>query len=217
MSLAPSDIGLGVMTHHSRAEMYEKLRSTVYPIISAVDYDDDGENATGDVVWRELGKRDTVWSIVLQDDAQPVDNFRHHAALALSEAPTDLVSFYVGTMRPYRGLVEHAVARAREQDAHWLLDGTLHWGVGVAMKTRDIPGFLAWAVHHPHVPYDQRIGMYFRKAKVPTSYVWPSLVDHADTESLVQRKRVRQPRVAHEVGGREAYDGRVIRIGAVAT
>lgn len=205
------------MSHPVRQSEMLKLATALGGLDAlAIDVGGEGENKVGDRVWRQLGELDTQWSIVLQDDALPVDNFREHAAAVLSHVdPEGPVSFYVGGGRPYKGLVEHAVRRATQLDAKWLEDGTLHWGVAVAIPTEQIPGFLQWAATS-QLPYDRRIGTYFRNRKTPTRYTWPSLVDHADGDTIVHRRKPGVARVAHSVGTREDWsNGLVLQIGAV--
>lgn len=175
-----------------------------------------GENPTGDRAWRYLAALETDWSIVLQDDAIVVPEFRKHAAAALSHAPQTAVSFYVGTGRPRPLQVEHAIRVADAMGACWLECETLLWGVAVAMPTRLITEFLGWTgtdADGTDAKYDARIGKFFERQGIPVRYTWPSLVDHADGYSFVQIPRpVRVTRVAHRVGIAEAWDGPVVKI-----
>lgn len=176
-----------------------------------------GETATGDLCWSELAKLDTDWSLVLQDDALPVPDFRRLAAEALAHAPETAVSFYVGTGRPLPMEVGHAVKWAEAVDASWLEATALHWGVAVAMPTAKIEPFLAWTqtgAWGSDAPYDYRIGQFFSRYGTMIRYTWPSLVDHRDGVSLVQPPRDRAPRVAHKIGIPPSWDGPVVKIPA---
>jgi hypothetical protein len=126
--------------------------------------------------------------LVLQDDALPIDDFLEHAAAALEHRPDDLVSFYLGTSRPpqWQAAVDDACMRAEDAGAAWITAPALLHGVAIAIPTTAIPQMLAWC-QPLTVPYDQRIGMYWRRVlEQRVLYTWPSLVDHDDTRSLVQ-------------------------------
>lgn len=208
------NLGIGIMAHPSREEQVVTLMQMVQPNSLWVDFDEHGEIWTGDKTWGELARLETEWSIVLQDDAIPVPDFHRWAGLYLENAPQTAVSFYVGTCRPRFTHVLDAVERAERGHTSWLEADTLLWGVGVAMPTAHIERFLEWGKTAPAHPYDTRIGEFYRREmQQPVRYTWPSLVDHADGESLVQPKRparVRDcPRVAHRFGGPMVIGGGV--------
>lgn len=203
------------MGHVDRREMAYNLHSQVEAEYLSIDAGDYGENVNGDTTWRMLAASDAEWSIVLQDDAVPIRNFRQHAAEALTMAPPTAVSFYVGTCRPRADRVQYAVDLAKSVDASWLVGNTLLWGVGVAIPTRLIEPMLTF-VKDNGFPYDARIGTFFRRTDTAIRYTWPSLVDHADGVSILDQQGHRKPRecprVAHQVGVPPAWDGPVVRI-----
>lgn len=208
-------ISIGVMAHIKRMDLALDVFSSVSADVMNVDRGHLGENQNGDQCWETLSRLDSDWSVVLQDDAVPVPDFRAALARALLYAPQTAVGLYVGTGRPFAGIVRYAAERADELDASWLEDRALLWGVGVAMPTAKIQQFLRWAVGS-ELPYDQRIGHFWRASRVPVRYVWPSLVDHLDGETIVHLSKPTMKRVAHRVGARELYDGPVVEIGASA-
>jgi hypothetical protein len=206
-------LGIGVMGHESRREAIETLTIELdaIPAVTAAEPSRAMERYNGDAAWRYAAAGD--WTIVLQDDAVPIEGFRKHAAAALENAPRTAVSFYVGTGKPYPQAVQFAVDKAERIGASWLEAEPLLWGVAVAMPTEEVEPFLAWA-DGLDIPYDRRIGAYFRQVKrQPVRYTWPSLVDHADGPSLVHgRKQVQ--RVAHEVGVGTDWAGPIVKISA---
>ena len=187
------------MAHIDRATDAQHLANL---LDASVSLDDGtlGENANGDRAWSMFNPAD-AWHIVLQDDAVPIDNFRTHAAAALAVAPPTAVSFYVGTGRPLQGLVGKAIAAADASRHAWLSFHGMLWGVGVAMPTADIPAFLEYAAGS-RLPYDERIGEFWRLRGVHVRYTWPSLVDHADGPTLLHHPwgAPTAPRRAHRVG-----------------
>lgn len=207
------------MGHHSRTVMAAELHLEVHADTNFIDDGTWGENRTGNQTWQQVYDiavaRGDEWGVVLQDDAVPVSNFRYHVEEALAFAPNTAVGLYVGTCRPRTTQVQEAVNNARTFDASWLEADTLLWGVGVALPVDDIPEYLAWSPGI-ELAYDQRIGSWFRRSKRPVRYVWPSLVDHADVESVVDSLGLRAPRqcqrVAHEWGINGNWDGPVVQI-----
>lgn len=173
------------------------------------------ERLNGDMAWRFLAETDAEWGIVIQDDALPINGFREHAINALDSVPdmVGAVSFYVGTGRPYAGVVKHAVDMANMVDASWLMGRGLYWGVAVAIRTKDIADMLdAQALSNEQ--YDVRIGDYFKARDRSIAYTWPSLVNHADEETLIHGRKPSMRRQAHRLGPRGDYTGPVVQIGA---
>lgn len=170
-----------------------------------------GENATGDRAWscRFAG---SDWVVVLQDDAIPVPNLRQHLQEGLAKAPRTCVGLYVGTSypRPSRRVTQ-AVLEAQNVEASWLEHGDLLWGVGVAMPIEHIEPMLAF-VKGSGLPYDRRIGAYFRSIGLPVRYTFPSLVDHRDGLSLLNPVDGPRelPRVAYSHGVPE-WNERVVK------
>jgi hypothetical protein len=184
------------MAHKSRSAEALQLCHLTQAVL-AMDDGRYGENANGDRAWKlgaVITRPDgeellipTEWTVVLQDDALVTPDFRQHATAILSTAPPTAVSFYVGTGRPLAKRVEIAVQQAEKHQTGWLEHPTLLWGVGVAMPTASVQGFLTWAKNHPSIPYDTRIGTYWAtQKKQPIRYTYPSLVDHADGPSLIR-------------------------------
>lgn len=205
-------VAVGVMAHHTRMDAANGLFDFVSGDVMSIDHGDLGEWANGSRVWQMLAGSGADWSIVLQDDALPVRDFRRHAAAALAEAPPTAVSFYVGTYRPREQQVAAAVRRAEGHDARWLESDHLLWGVGVAIPTVELKALLEWADRMDR-PYDERLGLWFHRSARPIRYTWPSLVDHADGVSLVHpTKREPGTRRAHKVGVQENWDGGVEKI-----
>jgi len=160
-----------------------------------------GENDTGDRAWQATSL-DADWAVVLQDDAVPVPYLLQTLQAGLRGAPRTCVGLYVGTSYPQpSGRVSAGVEEARRRGASWLEHPSLLWGVGVAIPVEHVGPMLEF-VEHSTLPYDRRIGSYFKHIKRPVRYTFPSLVDHRDEPTLLSPAdgpRV-LPRVAHEFG-----------------
>lgn len=205
-------IAVGVMAHVSRKHDAVKLRDDLGCEVLVMD-ESAGENPTGNATWRMLAQLDTEWSIVLQDDALPIPDFRRQAEAALLKAPKTAVSFYVGTGRPRVLSVLSAIEQADSVGASWIRADTLLWGVAVAMPTADIPAYLEWSDRADHFPYDTRIGQWYLRQGKEVYYTWPSLADHADGPTLVHSDRPRPERKAHRIGTpKGGWNDTVVRI-----
>lgn len=209
-------IGIGIMGHHERTAMAVQLARDTKADTIVLDDGTLGENECGDTVWRHLSELDTDWSVVIQDDAVLGADWRGSLERALAVAHDGAVGLYVGRTRPRKERVEFAVARAEAVGAAWLEADTMLWGVGIALPTSHIAGFLEWAATS-RLPYDDRIGRFYSRHDRVVRYTWPSIVDHADGESIMdkvskRRPRADGPRIAHRVGPHSGEPGPVIRI-----
>lgn len=200
------------MAHTERVPFVLELQEQVDPDFISWDDGSRGEWANGESLWRMLAEEPTVWSVVLQDDALPIPNFRHHLTEALIHAPATAIGLYVGTCRPRGIQVIDAIEEAEKEGSAWLEADTLLWGVGVALPTAQIPELIEWC-SRAELPYDARIGAWFKRRGLPVRYTWPSLVDHRDAPSVIPNRPRPCERVAHRVGVPDRFDGPVIRIG----
>lgn len=178
-------LSVAIMAHPRRTLAAQRLAAATGAQIVWDEHDDEWHTGA-----RAIAAYDPAAThhLVLQDDAVPIDGFLDHAAAALEHRPDDLVSFYLGTSRPpqWQAAVDDACMRAEDAGAAWIAARELLHGVAIAIPTAEIPDLLTWCEPF-NVPYDQRIGMYWRRVlERPVLYTWPSLVDHDDTRSLVQ-------------------------------
>lgn len=141
------------------------------------------------------------WSVVLEDDAVLIADFRAQLREALLYAPSPLVSLYLGRMRPpqYQQEIGAAVDAADCAGADWILGTRLYHGVGYAVKTALLPSL---ANHPTDLPIDERISQWAMRFGHVVSYCWPSLVDHADMPSVIAQHRDGQPRPPGRVAWR---------------
>lgn len=123
--------------------------------------------------------------VLLQDDAIISDTFYENVVRAIEKKPNSLISLYTGTSRPFPGRITRAVAEAEEKGASFLQAKSLFWGVGFVIPVKDIPVMLKF-VENSTLPFDQRIGLYYKLNRKPVYYTYPSIVDHDYTlDSIV--------------------------------
>lgn len=166
-----------------------------------LDEDGAGENPTGDHAWAAYDPA-AAWHVVMQDDALPVPDIARQAPAALTAAPAPVVSFYLGTSYPPQTVrpCKDAIGKANDTGSAWITAPRLFWGVAVAIRTELVPDMLR-SVRRCQLPYDERISRWAECAGHQVAYTWPSLVDHADGPSLIERMVPRiAPRRAYRVG-----------------
>lgn len=213
---------IGVVAHQSRIRQANLLHDRVGAVCMSVDDGTLGCEENHRTVWQKLATSTTLWALVLEDDAQPVMDFPVHVEKALRAAPTPIVSLYRGhhVNNPdfeTRGL--KASQRAEAAGAHWITSGNLLHAVAVAIHTSLIPDMLEHIEPLPRgFPIDERISHWARQTKHRISYTWPSLVDHADTESVILRhhRRDKLPRpkgrVAYRTGTRLTWTSETVNL-----
>lgn len=126
------------------------------------------------------------WIVILEDDADPIDNFTDVLREQLSSIDADkIVSLYLGKQRPpsIQPTLERTIASAPE-DTSWLVTRMLYWGVGVCIPGKDAES-VADHVLTSSRPWDTSVGHWALTHRRQVWYSWPSLVDHLDGETSI--------------------------------
>lgn len=207
---APS---IGIVAHTSRTQQAHQLNDTISADYLAID--DGTLGCTGNHlnVWRWLhDNTSTEWSIVLEDDADPIADFRAQAAAALTVAPAPIVSFYLGPYPPHFDPdKQHAIVQADATDAHWIVAPFLFHAVAVAIRTDQLGPILDHCTNQPATPIDQAI----TSSCTTVAYTWPSLVNHHDGPSTTNHPDGIQrafSRTAYRTGARDMWTGRFVAL-----
>jgi GR25 family glycosyltransferase involved in LPS biosynthesis len=166
--------------------------------------------------WEYLAGQASEYSIVLEDDAQPVEGFHTQLEQALAVAPTPIISLYLGTSYPmhWQQRIQLAKSNANAANASWLLSDTLLHAVGVAVRTDLIPAMLDGAPHG--MPFDEAVTLWAKVEGHKVGYCWPSLVDHEDSPSVIAKRpddteRI-QPRKAWWCHTRQEWTDRSVNL-----
>jgi GR25 family glycosyltransferase involved in LPS biosynthesis len=211
---------IGIVAHTARLDQANALADTVNATYISVDDGTLGCNANHKKVWTHLAEQSTEWSIVLEDDAIPVDNFLDQATQALAAAPGPIVSFYLGKHHIPQLDIEQdkqqAIARADAADAHWITGRHLFHAVAVAVRTDHTRPMLNHLNQLPDFfPIDEAICHWANNNFIDISYTWPSLIDHADLPTLFRHhdKLPRPPgRVAYRTGTRDTWTDKAVTL-----
>ena len=137
--------------------------------------------------WRALAQTDAEYAVVLEDDAVPVQCFNDQLQQALSVSPTPVVSLYLGRDRPRD--IQPAIRKLISNDVEscWITSDRMLHAVGIAIRTSLVQSMIDHITQAPAVfmPIDQAIGHWAHSSGYTVGYTWPSLVDHADVDTVI--------------------------------
>ena len=210
------DLSIGVVAHVKRFHQARMLRKIVDAQCVSWDYGGVGARANHLSVWTMMAGIDSEWSLVLEDDALPVKDFRQNVVHALQAAPSPIVSLYLGTGNPicWQSRIQRALNQADKRDAHWLLCSNLIHAVSVAVRTDHVASMLE-SLHCSDEPIDESITGWAVKRFHSVAYTIPSLCDHDDGPTLMRhadsRRRTAQ-RVAWRRGVRYEWNSDTVKL-----
>jgi hypothetical protein len=193
---------IGIVAHNARATHAHQLMEQVGATYMSMDNGTLGCEGNHRKVWDWLAGRDTTWSVVLEDDCVPCDDFTAQLEQVLSVAPTPIVGLYLGTGTPPGWQQDIQTARDNHPDAHWYSTRfNLINAVGVAIRTNLLP-----LTVQAGLPVDQGIANWCRTNHHTVAYVNPSIVDHRDEQPVIKDRhdgvRRDKPRKAWAFGTR---------------
>lgn len=213
---------VGVVAHEKRTAMAYNVFERAGADFMHVDNGTLGCTENHRHVWASLCDmaHDDEWLIVVEDDALVVDGFRAQAAMALASLPgdVDVVSFYLGKMRPqaWQEFFKQAVHQANTADACWITSDTALHAVCLAIRNRELVQTMLICTENFHRPIDERITLWCRQFGHKSAYSQPSLVDHADVDTVVEGRPGRaveeRGRKAWRVGTRARWTSRSVRL-----
>jgi hypothetical protein len=212
---------IGVVAHVNREHLVGKLlRDTQIDVIK---WDDGLPSVKGCAdnhirvlteLYRQVGRRHR-WCVVLEDDAQPVLDFREQLKMALARAHTPLVGLYLGTGNPAgptQQAIVPAVEAAEASQSNWIVADWYISTVGYAVRSAWLPAMLT-ALSEMGGPVDMRINEWTHAANIKTWYTQPSLVNHGDDTSVIAGPGIPTPiRRAHRYGSRTEWSSRTTQM-----
>lgn len=189
---------LAIVAHHSRLDRAEALRREVggelMVDINSVGHRENHMRALKFLAYY-VPPTQRHWGIVLEDDAEPVPGFRDEVREALKNAPTPVVSFYLGRARPahWQASISSVIACSD----YWLVARELLHGVAYAIRGDKLSGLVNFLRDDTALPIDESISKWCAVAGEDVSYSHPSLVDHADIPSVIPE---------HQTGNQGRYE-----------
>jgi hypothetical protein len=214
-------IEIGIVAHEQRYELLHKLIDSL-EAVAVLNVDDGTLKCEGNHlhVLRQLlliyraGKYD--WAIVLEDDAQPVADFEEQVTKALRFAPAPVVGFYLGNGAP--GVpIQRTIRQAVVSAQAWITADCLIGSVGYAVRAEllyDMLGFITDRTEE--LPL--RISRWVQARDLEVCYTQPSLVEHADEDSIGRPWRgpyyhTQAARRAWSYGTRDNWNTPAVRLG----
>lgn len=207
-------IAIGIVAHEKREKQALDLFETVRANAMNIDDGTLGCNGNHVVVLRELRdeQHDADWYVILEDDAQPVEDFNRQVPLALKAAPTPLVSFYLGTSNPVHW--QNAIQRAISCAEAWIVATHMIHGVAYAVRADVMDELMAHLDPASPRPIDEQISQWSYPERKLVGYTCPSLVDHEDGEPVITVRMDGaprdNPRKAWKVGTRANWHTKVV-------
>lgn len=183
-------VHVAVIGHHSRQAQAEHLTATLNGRLF-LDEAEHGARWNHDRAL-QWGRALQGHLLVVEDDAIPSPLFLEHATQWVQNNPDDLTSYYLGTGYPpsYQPQIERLLAKAVDR----IHLPTLIHAVAYSIPCRRIPSVGPGKA-------DLALGKAWRQATGrPILYTVPSLVDHADTDSIQNAGHRTLPRRAHRIG-----------------
>lgn len=195
---------IAVVADKRRSDMGQQLATKVCADHLSVDDGTLGCSGNHLAAWRWHAGTTSDWSIVLEDDAVPVEGFREQLALALDAAPAPIVSLYLGTGYISDHRTRVLLQKADALGAHWLVTkGRVFHAVALAIRSELLPSMLNTVSDLR--PIDDELSRWARGRDHSVAYSNGSLVDHCDSKSLVCR-HARPERRAWRVGGNSFWN-----------
>lgn len=191
-------IAVGIVAHESRRAAADRLAGLTDAEIVHVDDGTLGCARNHLAVLGLLAGYDTEWSVVLEDDAVPVGDFRTQVMRALVHAPAPLIGLYMGTGNP-SGQVQRqmsaALMVAERRKLGWISADCLIGSVGYVIRTSLIDQMLpeldvtntAAEARYARVEFPLGLSRWAQNWGMPIAYTMPSLVDHADDTPIGYR------------------------------
>lgn len=202
-------IAIGIVAHKNRLEQATDLVEQVGAVEWNIDDGTLGCNGNHVAVLKMLRKNNPKadWYVVLEDDAVPIKDFEAQLPLALSAAPSHIVSLYLGTSNPihWQAAIERAVSCAEA----WIVGTHLLHAVGYCIDASLIDTIIDHIDPCSVRPVDEQISQWAYPNHAFISYTHPSLVDHADGEPVIKARLDgaprNKPRKAWRTGSRTTW------------
>lgn len=206
------DIPIAIVAHTTRLDQATRLAKTVDADYMTVDNGRLGCRNNHLQAWNWHRTQHSAWAVVLEDDAQPINNFRNQLEQALLAAPTPIVSLYLGRGRPqqFQQPIHEALHLAHLTGAHWITARHCIHAVGIAITTPLVPDMLTDLstprLHSP--PIDEAITHWAHQRQHGIAYTRPSLLDHDDTLPVLAKHDGPRPpgRTAWQTGHHDEWN-----------
>lgn len=208
------DYNIGIVAYIDRREMARELSHEVNAKLVYVDDGELGCAGNHGFIQSRLAS-EPGWSVILEDDAQPLNAFHDDLEWCLEHAPTPIVSLYLGTGYPQNW--QRRMVDAVAAGTSWIISNRLLHAVGYAIAPeikRELAAWMGANKRGPGMEPDEAISVWAAKHGHKVAYTNPSLCDHRDVPTAIRVRRNHgvfnhgrtRPRHAHNITPREFWD-----------
>lgn len=183
-----TDYQIGIVAHLDRAKMAHELSRQVTPKLVNIDDGTLGCAGNHAFVQSRLASEDG-WTVVLEDDAVPLNDFHDDLDWLLSTAQTPLVGLYLGTGYPSQW--QQRIQDAVNAGTSLIVSPRLIHAVGYAVAPshkKQLAQYMSKTRRGPGMPPDDAMSVWAASAGVKVTYPNPSLIDHQDTRTVIRAR-----------------------------
>lgn len=174
---------LAVVAHPSRSTLANALGIKIDADAMCWDTTDIGGEENHLAAWQYLSDCDTKWGVVLEDDVYVTKGFRDQLSQVLRNAPSPVVSLYLG--RGYPADWQDRIAAKITADVCWMTAESLLSPQGYAIATTLLPDMLATvAPLTEEMPIEEAVSWWCQERGYLVAHCRPSIVNHRDETPL---------------------------------
>lgn len=183
------DYAIGIVAHVDRGAMAAELSDKVHPKL--VNPDDGSLGCSGNhaFVQSRLAS-EPGWSVILEDDAVPLNDFHADLQDVLEISPEPIVGLYLGCGYPSNW--QQRIVDAIAADTPLIICPRLLHAVGYALAPEIKKDVAAWMGARgrkgPGMAPDEAISVWAAAHGHRVVYTNPSLVDHRDTPTVIRAR-----------------------------
>lgn len=189
-----SEFSIGVVAHVDRVQMAHELAEQVRPKLVNPDNGELGCAGNHAHVLARLVS-EPGWTVILEDDAVPLNDFHADLEAVLDIASTELdpaikvIGLYLGTGYPANW--QQRMVDAIATDACFLVGPRLLHAVGYAVAPEvkaDLSRWMNKSRRGPGMAPDEGISVWANAHQFKVAHTNPSLVDHQDTRTVIRTR-----------------------------
>lgn len=178
---------IALVAHPSRSTLANSLGLQVNADALCWDVDGVGGEENHLAAWKYLSDGPDEWGVVLEDDIYVCRDFKAQLALVLNNAPSPVVSLYLG--RGYPEDWQPRISAKIASDVCWLTAESLLSPQGYAIATTLIPDMLNTVTPlTDEMPIEEAISWWCQERGHLVSHCRPSIINHRDENPLREKK-----------------------------